>query len=517
VGKYLVTALRLQGLTFFTPANIRNNFPWTPSGPPVHPPLGNWMLGCIHRLFDRSADEPLAVSVTASRFAPALAFGLLVLLVGLWTTRAEGRLAGTVAAAAVALVPRVFGHAHLAALDTFTSLFFVAAVLAVIEADRRGGRWWHFAAAGIAWGLAMLVRLHGVLVLPPVMVWLVWRRGWRALIGAGVWIAAGMATLLAGWPWLWLAPLAHLKQFLASGTGRQPIHVFYLGKVWAAHAVPWHYPVVTFLVALPLGLLLLGILGLWSEIRCRRDKPDVFLVIGAMCFLLAVFSWPGVPVYDGVRLFLPIFPFWAILVGMGAGWIVRHPVPKALTARTRVLALTIFLGLQGIGLIAYHPCYLSHYGLQVGGLSGAQRLGFELTYWGDAVQEPLLAEAARCVPGGTVVLGPSLAPFQAPAIEMSSPSLARANTRLIGWDPSAKEAMQSRHAILYHRKADLGQSGGVLLGGRVIGEYGKQGVWLARLIEYPKPLGELISDGAPKLGAKWNRTVGGTRRAGSAR
>ena len=43
-------------------------------------------------------------SFTAARFAPAMAFVLLVLMVGAWTVRREGRLAGTVAAAAVAMI-----------------------------------------------------------------------------------------------------------------------------------------------------------------------------------------------------------------------------------------------------------------------------------------------------------------------------------------------------------------------------------------------------------------------------
>ena len=36
-----------------------------------------------------------------------------------------------------------------------------------------------------------------------------------------------------------------------------------------------------------------------------------------MIFVLALFSLPGTPVYDGVRLFLMVFPIWAIWVGIG--------------------------------------------------------------------------------------------------------------------------------------------------------------------------------------------------------
>ena len=43
-----------------------------------------------------------------------------------------------------------------------------------------------------------------------------------------------------------------------------------------------------------------------------------------MVFVLLVFSLPGTPVYDGVRLFLMVFPLWAVWVGIGAGWLVSR-------------------------------------------------------------------------------------------------------------------------------------------------------------------------------------------------
>ena len=45
-----------------------------------------------------------------------------------------------------------------------------------------------------------------------------------------------------------------------------------------------------------------------------------------MLFVLLIFSLPGTPVYDGVRLFLMVFPLWAVWVGIGAGWLVSRAV-----------------------------------------------------------------------------------------------------------------------------------------------------------------------------------------------
>jgi hypothetical protein len=501
-GKRLVMAWHEQGLAFFSRDNIARNFPWTPDGPPVHPPLGNWILGWTDHWFDEAPNDPMAVSLVAARFAPALAYGLLVLVVGGWVARRDGPLAGTVAAAATALVPRLFGHAHLAALDMFTTLFCVAAVLAVVEAETRGARWWQFALAGVVWGLAMLTRLHGVLLLPPVVVWLAWRRlrlikGDGALarlrglaISASAWACSGAVTLFLGWPWLWLAPISNLKQFLGTGMHRQAIHVFYAGHVWADWEVPWHYPWVMFVVTLPLGFLALGLIGLWTRRHATEGDRGELLLAGSLVWFLGVFSWPGVPVYDGVRLFLLVFPLWAVFVAIGAKWLVEHCVWGALPPRWRVAVMGLLILLQGLGVVVYHPCQLSHYSLLTGGLWGAERLGFEVSYWGDSVTEPLLAEAARRAPGETVVFGPSLAPFQPPGVVLGSPSLLQSGTSLVGWEQTWRRPPAGcRFGIFYHRRADLAAVPEAVTGGTVAMESRRQGVWLARLIEFSSAAG----------------------------
>lgn len=574
-GKQLVTALRQQGVDFFKPVNIDRNFPRQPGGLPVQSPLGHLILGGTHYLFDPSPDDPTVLSITAARFAPAMAFALIILIVGAWVTQREGWLAGTVAAAAVALMPRLFGHSHLAALDMLTTLFFVAAVLAVAQAAR-GDRVWQYALAGIVWGMAMLVSLHGLLVALPVIVWLVWRlhrrwRGgfvitpeateemspqkwawylrWRFMPSLAAWLVGGGLTLLAGWPWFWLAPFTRLYQYVASGSDRQLVHVFYAGQVWFDRTVPWHYPWVIFAVTIPLGLLVLGLVGLWAVLRAGPLAPihlphdqrcplnalwqeEGPLVLGTILFMLFVFSCPGTPVYDGERLFLMVFPLWAIWVGIGAQWLScrigcksthvaiteewndprsltqlpservvlrRHAassrgIPatsgKTLIPRKFIPAVILaFVALQGIGLVIYHPCHLSYYSVLVGGLAGAERLGFETTYWGDTVREPMLAEAARLSPDKSVLFAPNLAPFQAAAVTVTSPALREAGVSLVGWDRlTPEEVKQCRYAVIYNRRADLAGEEWVLLQGRVVAEYGKQGVWLARLIDLAAPL-----------------------------
>ena len=115
------------------------------------------------------------------------------------------------------------------------------------------------------------------------------------------------------------------------------------------------------------------------------------LLAGSIVFFLILFS-TRVPVYDGERLFLHVFPAWAMLIGLGFGWLWDRRA--ASRRRGRIVIGALLVG-QGIGVVATHPFGLSYYNLLVGGLPGAERLGLEVTYWSDAIDNVLLDRLAR--------------------------------------------------------------------------------------------------------------------------
>ncbi len=177
------------------------------------------------------------------------------------------------------------------------------------------------------------------------------------------------------------------RAYLGTGVDRISIRVLYFGQVFADRDVPWHYPWFYFATTIPIGLLALGLWGLvrWGD--ARRFDPFVLLLAGSIALFLIVFS-TRIPVYDGERLFLVVFPLFAMLVGRGFGSLWTR------AGRTGRLALVALMVGQGFGVVMIHPFGLSYYNLLVGGLPGAERLGLELTYWGDAVDPVLLGELA---------------------------------------------------------------------------------------------------------------------------
>ena len=358
-GKELVTALRQQGLAFFLPDNIRRNFDWPPDGPPVQAPLGHWILGGTHWLMDPAPDDPSLLSITSARFAPAVAFALLVLMVGWWTARREGRWRAR-------LPPRPWrscrgcSRTPISRRSTCSPrVFFVAAVLAVTEAAR-GGRGLAFRpggsrlgrgdagpvarlvgrpAGGLVAALAFLaaeahglqpVGLEGLSVAADEGVGgVAGRRRGNALSRLAV-VVAGPVGPLPAIRGQRLRPAAVARLLLGPGLGR-PRRALALplghlrrhragraagaGHGGAVGGIVWPPPQWRSVHGTPPQL---GDVTSPPAVSSHAEREEYILLAATMVFVLAVFSWPGMPVYDGERLFLMVFPLWAVWVGIGA-------------------------------------------------------------------------------------------------------------------------------------------------------------------------------------------------------
>jgi len=256
--------------------------------------------------------------------------------------------------------------------------------------------------------------------------------------------------------------------------------VEYFGQVTTDYDVPWHYPWFYFAATVPAGLQALGALGVVQGWKNRRADPFPLLLGGTILAFLVLFS-TRVPVYDGERLFLHIFPAWSILIGLGFGWLWN--LPRA-GFRSRI-ALAGFLVAQGYGLVALHPFGLSYYNGLVGGLPGAERLGLELTYWNDAVDQVLLDQLARMArPDDSAALVPTL--YRGQGVLTTNRALAR--RRIILADE--QEGTRAEWVVLSRRTAywrpeikDRLRLGA----GRRVASRSRQGVWLSAFWHFPAP------------------------------
>ena len=482
MGVYLVESLKSYGLAILHPQSVEEVF-GAPGYNPDHPPLGRLWLGVFHEISRKVAPvesgDNRFVTIHA-RSGSAAAFALTVLLVGMFAGWRWGRLAGIISSVSLALMPRLFGHAHLASLETFMGLVWTAAVLGTIQIwgrrdaadsiqDLKSGS--RFDApgdkaailCGLLVGLALLTKMQAILLPPMISIWAFWH--WRLdavrpLLVSGL---SAVVVFVAGWPWLWLDLTGHLVEYFGRTTGRVSLNVWYLGETFRDIDVPWHYAPVMAIVTVPIGILFLAAVGLWETRRDIFRNPVTSLLLGSVIAPLVLFSLPGVAVYDGARLFLVAFPGIAVLAGASAAslqsWQVRFRLPCVPT-------ISLLLAAQSVGILLTTPYWLSYYNAAVGGTPGAERLGFEVTYWGDSFSREFLRNLNDIAGSHDVQMAPVLHQFQLEELERQVPSMAKpTGPRLVPFrDDQASaspEDSSRRHSgtdteylAVFHRRAD---------------------------------------------------------------
>jgi 4-amino-4-deoxy-L-arabinose transferase-like glycosyltransferase len=374
-----------------------------------HPPLDKVWSGLVWRVARAIFDD-----LTAHRLGNILLAGLLVALLYCLVAGELNRTAGLAAVGALLTMPRFFFHAHLAALDVPAAAAVLGVVFAFWRTRKRASPAWDVL-LGVLWGLAMAVKINALLVPPALFLWAVLvrrqRHLFRRLIVMGL---VGLPLFVGVWPWLYREFVPRLLEYVLFVTvDHWPIGQYYLGQVHMPP--PWHFGFVTILSVVPLATTALYVLG---GIRiARRDAPRALCAFGlllAICALVPPLTLAAgqTMVYDNDRLFMPAYPFFAALAGVGFEWAVRAlrgrvpplhrsawPAWPALAGLA--LAVAAF-GPQVIRAADLYPHLLSYYSEGIGGLRGATAIGLETTYWCETYAEALPYLNAHARPGDTV-------------------------------------------------------------------------------------------------------------------
>ncbi len=388
------------GRAFAAPVLVKY---WQHDQSDQHPPIGKLAPAISWRLL-----RGMTSDITAMRLGSAAVFAALVGLVCLFGAQFAGAAAGLFAAASLVLMPRLFFHGHLVTLDIPVSFFYVLTVWLFWRwagASRR--RWPTMVAMGIAYGLALGTKNTSFILPIAFCVWLlIFRRDRRTLtllIGMGV-IAAIVFVL--SWPLLYVDPVGRLTMYVQKMTvGHWDIVQYYLGQNYTRP--PWHYPFVITLAIMPITLLVMSLLGLLRiAVAGRSDAGGWLIALNALIPLL-FFGFVSSQVYGSERLFLVVFPFLALLAGVGFEcvwrlmWSATNPFVANLAPRRRdsshsivrtlvATSLAALLLLPGAaGIANAHAYELSYFSESVGGLAGAERLGLALTYWCDTYRGAL--------------------------------------------------------------------------------------------------------------------------------
>lgn len=374
-----------------------------------HPPLMKTAFGLSHRVLHRGfgVDE-----LTAFRVPTAVTWGLLVLLVYGFVLTLWGTSEAVISALLVMFLPRGLFHAGLACFDApITSLWF-ATIYAYWRAIAPPvpGRWWRRWpwGVGVVFGLALATK-HNALLLPLALGihYLVvgYRRGgWLAAVTHRWPVIVSLAviaplTLFVLWPWLWLDPIGHLKDWLEFHLDHTHYNFEYLGANYGAPPFPWHVPIVTTLVTVPVATLAGAAIGavVWWVQRREVVHPDrlagLLLVLSAGASI-GPFFLGTTPIFGAEKHWMPALPSICIAAGVGTAWAARRLAALIPPGGTTNLwlrgaaALAVYgmvVGAAAVETATAQPYALSSYNALAGGDPGGADLGMNRQFWGVAV------------------------------------------------------------------------------------------------------------------------------------
>jgi len=370
-----------------------------------HPPLSRELSG-VSWILLRDLTDPL----TAYRGAVMFTFAALTASVGVYTAwRTRSLAAGLAAGLAVPAFPVLFAHGHLAHTDLFLAAFWFWSVASLDYAVKEGGTGW-FLSSGLFLGAAAATKFSGLLLLPVLAIWLVANRsGVSAFL---VLCLTGALVFVAVNPVMWVDPVQGVADYLHAGLDRAAsddtrIATEYFGEIFLFRP-QWHYPYVWTVIVFPLSLLAAAVAGLIAP----RSGSLRGLVLLNMAVLYGALALPSAPMHDGVRLFLPLFPFYCALAGSGSvaigEWVTRAlqaRFPSVAERRDLIVALAIVacIAPAAIRTAQVHPYQLSYFNAFVGGVEGAESRGLEVTNLKEVLNREVLDDLVAVLPEGALV------------------------------------------------------------------------------------------------------------------
>lgn len=413
VASWVITFVDGKDKTIFDPVTINRYWGTELDGSdPLHPEIAPMPKLLTAFGLARLAHWFSVDSMTGSRLPFAALFSLTVALIYLLGAKEYGRFGGFAAAFMYMLMPRVFAHAHIAASETAVAFFIVLTVAFFLMANRR---WGVAVFTGIALGFAIATKFTAFLLPVPLMIWgqIYRRKEYASNIFAMAFIAP--VVMLALWPWLWHDTLRRFFSYVLFYTEHQKTALYYLGRPWGylhGPVAPWYYPFHITAVSLPEWILLFSGLGIVRALFSFVRRPVTVLFLFLAFFWMGVSALPNAPRYDGERLFFPAFAFIALLAGAGFSGVfqtiqtIRIRRGANSSAGVKVIAALLLTALVGFGVFDIwnsRPNQLNYFNRLVGGPAGAYRKGFETTYWGEALNDEVLAQLNKTLKNGDKV------------------------------------------------------------------------------------------------------------------
>ena len=267
-----------------------------------------------------------------------------------WMQELTNKYMAIAAVLVACFLPRMYFSAHIGMLDYPVTVLIFLASYAFWKglSDPK-----HIITASILTGLALVTKINGAFLYVFLIFWLV--IAWRKELRDRLWyilslIAFPPVVFVLLWPWLWHHPVARILGYFIRLKDHRPIPLYYLGQIYYGNS-PWHYPFVLMLATLPCIILLALV---YYGVAARKRAVDYFLIAGALIPPAAIAFFSPCK-NDGVRLFLPAFPFIAMLASLGIYEFFKRYTHTKLAIFSVLLCLSIAFAIGKYH--RYQECY----------------------------------------------------------------------------------------------------------------------------------------------------------------
>jgi hypothetical protein len=337
-------------------------------------------------------------------------------IVGVWKLgRAlAGPRAGFLAALFLLLTPNYYGQMFNNPKDIpfAVGMTWATGYLVRILPELPRPRWSLVLRLGLAAGLALGVRVGGLLLLGYLGLLLLLFVSWRAAetrrLGGFIadcwtcfWRVLLPVTLIAWpvmlvfWPWAQQSPILNPLRAIAYFSHEIfPFRTLFAGQYVLASDLPWAYLPVHIVLALPELILVLLVAApvaalVMAQRRAwrleRRSTLGLFIVGFGIVFPVAYAIAIKAVLFDGMRHFIFVLPLIAALTAVLADRALE--VMTRLPRRAYAYGLLVVYGLGHVSVMArLHPDEYVYYSGFIGGVEGAAGL-FKLDYWANSYAE----------------------------------------------------------------------------------------------------------------------------------
>lgn len=340
--------------------------------------------------------------VDGYRLGAVTLYALMLAIMLPWLARRYSPITACITGAFLLFSPHLFAYSQFIATDMPVTVFIILGTLAFYKAVKTN-RWIMFF---VLFALAFLSKQQGLIFILPLFAWAWWYyhrnpdvRPWNPFRFIFSWAVVSGALILLLWPWLWHNPLQKISQYFYYSAVPHTAG-YYFGRMYAIidaadpskiinYGTPWHYPFVMLLITMP-PLALIGLAAGLARSALKRFTDDfaILVLLGGLFATGLIVIQGGA---HGVRYFVSGCVYFAILAGIGAGWLIdlaaaywktRPSLLAIVPLRAlRIILTVVFVAGPLLGLITVIPHGTAYYNTVIGGASGAQRAGFESGFW----------------------------------------------------------------------------------------------------------------------------------------